>query len=54
MDKPIYTVADLAERWSCSTDLVYDLIHRGDLKSFKIGKSAVRIRAEEVTRFENQ
>ena len=37
--EPIYTVKELAARWKCSVDAVYDMIRRGVLPSIRIGKS---------------
>lgn len=48
-----YTIKSLAERWVCSTDVIYDLIHAGKLKIFRVGRS-IRISANEVERYENQ
>ncbi len=53
MEKAVYTILDLAERWSCSKDIVYDLIRRGEIKPFRLGRE-YRVRAEEVARFETQ
>lgn len=48
-----YTVDTLAERWSCSRDVIYDLLRKRELKAFKVGTSW-RISPKEVDRFENQ
>lgn len=34
-----YTVPELAARWRCSSDVVYDLLRRGKLQGFKLGSS---------------
>lgn len=34
-----YTVPELAARWRCSADVVYDLLRRGKLQGFKLGSS---------------
>lgn len=34
-----YTVPELAARWRCSTDVVYDLLRQGKLHGFKLGAS---------------
>lgn len=52
MEKAVYTVADLAQRWQCSHDIIYDLLRQGKLKAFKLG-SAYRISAEAVSDFES-
>lgn len=50
----VYSVASLAEHWDCGTDTVYSLIRAGDLRAFKLGGKLLRIRADEVERFECQ
>lgn len=34
-----YTVPELAARWRCSADVVYDLLRQGKLRGFKLGSS---------------
>lgn len=34
-----FTVPELAARWRCSADVVYDLLRRGKLQGFKLGSS---------------
>ena len=48
-----YTIKSLAERWSCSPDVIYDMIRAGAIKVFRVGR-AIRISAAEVARYENQ
>jgi len=48
----VYDVAGLAEHWACGTDTIYSLIRGGELQAFKLGGKLIRIRAEEVERFE--
>jgi excisionase family DNA binding protein len=48
-----FTVKSLAERWQCSTDQIYLMIRRKELKVFRLGRD-IRISAEEVARYENQ
>jgi excisionase family DNA binding protein len=50
-----YTVDELAERWSCTREAIYAAIRHpvNPLPAFKIGGKLWRIRAEEVTRWEN-
>lgn len=48
----VYSVASLAEHWGCGTDTVYALIRGGDLQSFRIGGKLLRVRGEEVERYE--
>ena len=54
MGASVYSVASLAEHWGCGTDTVYSLIRGGDLRAFKLGGKLLRIRADEVERFECQ
>lgn len=46
-----YSVAQLAERWGCSGNVVRKLINQGELRCFRIG-TLIRIPAAEVARFE--
>lgn len=46
-----YTYQALAERWACSVDLIYKMVRRGEIKTFRIGR-ATRISASEVERIE--
>ena len=50
----VYSVATLAQHWGCGTDTVYALIHGGTLRCFRLGGKLIRIRADEVERFECQ
>lgn len=50
----VYSVATLAEHWQCGTDTVYALIHSGELRAFRLGGKLLRIRGDEVERFECQ
>lgn len=34
-----YTIAELAEIWRCSSDIIYDLLRSNKLKGFKLGRS---------------
>lgn len=54
MGAQVYSVASLAEHWGCGTDTVYSLIRGGSLRAFKLGGKLLRIRADEVERFECQ
>lgn len=47
-----YTITSLAEHWQCSRDVIYDMIRRGDIKPFRVGRD-YRISAAEVARIEN-
>ena len=48
----VFTVDTLAQRWQCSTDIIYDLLRSKRLSGFKLG-SSWRVTAEAVSRFEN-
>ncbi|WP_157784784.1 helix-turn-helix domain-containing protein [Sphingobium xenophagum] len=54
MNAAVFSVATLAEHWACGTDTIYSLIRSGDLRAFKLGGKLLRIRADEVERFECQ
>ena len=48
-----FTVQELAERWSCAPESVYVLIRSKRLAAFTIGGKLLRVRPEEVERWEN-
>lgn len=48
----VFDVVTLAEHWGCGTDTVYTLIRCGDLQHFKLGGKLIRIREDEVERYE--
>lgn len=48
----VYSVATLARHWECGTDTIYSMIRSGDLQAFKVGGKLLRIRADEVERYE--
>ncbi|ASY45328.1 hypothetical protein CJD35_13475 [Sphingobium xenophagum] len=50
----VHSVASLAEYWGCGTDTIYSLIRGGELRAFKLGGKLLRIRGDEVERFECQ
>ncbi|WP_294189006.1 helix-turn-helix domain-containing protein [uncultured Sphingomonas sp.] len=50
----VFDVAGLAKHWGCSTDTIYSLIASGNLAAFKLGGKLLRIRSDEVERFECQ
>ena len=50
--KKPFTPKLLAERWGCSAQHIRDLIRRGEIKAFKVGKKIVRIPHDEVEQFE--
>lgn len=52
VDRPL-TVAQLAERWSCSRRHIYNLIERGELHIFRAGGTLRRISAREIARWES-
>lgn len=51
MTKEIYTPTDLAVRWECSVDVIYDLLRSRKLAGFKVGNQW-RISHQTVNQFE--
>ena len=51
MAQDVFTVEELAERWRCSRDVIYDMLRRKKLRGVKLG-SSYRIGAAEVERYE--
>lgn len=51
MTNEVYTIPELAERWKCSKDILYDLLTSKRLKGFKVG-GVWRISAAAVERYE--
>jgi excisionase family DNA binding protein len=49
-DKP-YSPDDLAKRWQCSSQQIRDLVKRGELPHFRLGR-LIRIPAAAVDAFE--
>lgn len=52
MDRPTFTLAELARRWHVSTDTVRRMIQRGELTAFRVGRS-MRVPAEAVDAIES-
>jgi excisionase family DNA binding protein len=52
MEDRVYTVARLAEHWSCSETFVRDEIKRGRLEAHRFGAKLIRIRPEAVATYE--
>ena len=52
MSESVFTVEELADRWKCSRDVLYDMLRQKELRSFRIGNS-YRISAAEVHRHES-
>lgn len=50
----VYTPAMLAVRWACSEQHVRNMIRSGRLRAFGLGGKLLRIRGEDVERFESQ
>lgn len=50
----IYTPATLAKHWQCSERHIRNLIASGELPSFRAGGKLLRIRGDEVEKFECQ
>ena len=46
-----YTTETLAERWQCSAQHIRDMVHKGHLRVFRVGR-LIRIPAAEVERIE--
>lgn len=53
-DKPVYTMKDLCERWSCSRNSILVAIKRGELATFQLGARAYRFTAEAVMAYEQR
>ena len=51
MSPQVFTPADLAARWNCALDTVYDLLRSGRLRGFKAG-SQWRVSASQVEKYE--
>ncbi|MGR9130822.1 helix-turn-helix domain-containing protein [Rhizobium leguminosarum] len=49
-----FTPAKLAQRWECSERHIRNLISRGELPYFRVGGKLLRIRQEDVEKFECQ
>lgn len=47
------SVADVAKRWAVSTDLVYELIRKGDLAAMKVAGTTWRVPIGAVVAYEN-
>ncbi len=52
IDKTSYSVHDLAARWGCSQQAVYDMLRSGTIHGFKIG-SMWRIKLAEIEAWES-
>ena len=46
--------AKLAERWDCSERHIRNMIERGEIPSFRLGGKLLRVKMEDVERFECQ
>lgn len=46
------TPEQVAERWGCSPNHVRNLIHRGELRAFRLGRRLIRIPIEAIGEFE--
>lgn len=47
------SVSQVAERWQCSRDAVYDLINSGRLRAFRVGSKVLRLRLGDVESWES-
>lgn len=54
MTARIFTPATLAQRWMCSERHVRNLVTSGELPSFRVGGKLLRIKLEDVERYECQ
>jgi excisionase family DNA binding protein len=54
MSEAPYSPKMLAERWGCTRQFVHKLIREKKLPAFRIGEKLLRIRAEEVHKWEAQ
>jgi len=50
-DRPL-TPEQAAELWGCSPNHVRNLIHRGELRAFRLGKRLIRIPADAIGEYE--
>jgi hypothetical protein len=58
-DPAIFLPRELADRWRCSLDAVYGLIHAGQLRAFQISppgakRPSYRIPADAVVQYESR
>jgi excisionase family DNA binding protein len=51
MSDSVFTLADVAARWSCSMDVLYDMIRQKRLRAFKVGRE-YRVTSAEINRIE--
>lgn len=51
-DNNLFTPATLAEAWGCSEQHVRNLLNRGELEFFRLGKRLIRIRGEAVEKYQ--
>ena len=51
IDKTSYSVHDLAQRWQCSQQAIYDMLRSGVIRGFKIG-SMWRVSLNEIRAWE--
>lgn len=51
MNRAPFTVTELAERWKCSDQHIYNLVKSGALRCIRLGK-LIRIPAQAVEKFE--
>lgn len=50
--RAVFDVPGLAQHWGVCTDTIYSLVRNGELQHFKLGGKLIRIRADEVERYE--
>ena len=47
-----YTCEQVADLWGCSPNHVRNLIHRGELRAFRLGARLIRIPADAIAEYE--
>lgn len=54
MNDAVHTPETLARRWHCSERHVRNLIARGDLQAFRVGRKLLRIRESDVEAYQDK
>lgn len=50
--RDVFSVGQVAERWSTGTDAVYALVRSGELTHFKLGAKLIRIKRDWIEKYE--
>jgi len=54
VEQQTFSAADLAERWGIHLNTVWDMLNRGELASFRVGRQKLyRVTLAEVLRYES-